>query len=67
MVRGYTLFGEALAREGVDTGFYIMGGPINDAVKAAVAGATGAAVGPEGSGARDAGGGVSITGGAGGR
>ena len=38
MVRGYTLFGEALAREGVDTGFYIMGGPINDAVKAAVAG-----------------------------
>ena len=38
MVRGYTLFGEALAREGVETGFYIMGGPINDAVKAAVAG-----------------------------
>jgi thiamine pyrophosphate-dependent acetolactate synthase large subunit-like protein len=38
MVRGYTLFGEALAREGVDTGFYIMGGPINDAVKAAVSG-----------------------------
>lgn len=38
MVRGYTLFGEALAREGVDTGFYIMGGPINDAVKAAIAG-----------------------------
>ncbi|WP_309085737.1 thiamine pyrophosphate-binding protein [Chelativorans sp.] len=38
MVRGYTLFGEALANEGVDTGFYIMGGPINDAVKAAIAG-----------------------------
>ena len=38
MVRGYTLFGEALAREGVDTGFYIMGGPINDAVKAAMSG-----------------------------
>ncbi|MCA0010707.1 thiamine pyrophosphate-binding protein [Mesorhizobium sp. B292B1B] len=38
MVRGYTLFGEALAREGVETGFYIMGGPINDAVKAAISG-----------------------------
>jgi thiamine pyrophosphate-dependent acetolactate synthase large subunit-like protein len=38
MVRGYTLFGEALAREGIDTGFYIMGGPINDAVKAAISG-----------------------------
>jgi thiamine pyrophosphate-dependent acetolactate synthase large subunit-like protein len=36
MVRGYTLFGQALAREGVETGFYIMGGPINDAVKAAI-------------------------------
>jgi acetolactate synthase-1/2/3 large subunit len=36
-IRGYTLFGEALARHGVDTGFYIMGGPINDAVKAASA------------------------------
>lgn len=36
MIRGYTLFGEALAREHVDTGFYIMGGPINDAVKAAI-------------------------------
>ncbi len=38
MVRGYTLFGQALAREGVETGFYIMGGPINDAVKAAIDG-----------------------------
>lgn len=38
MVRGFTLFGEALAREGVETGFYIMGGPINDAVKAAISG-----------------------------
>ncbi|MBZ9964636.1 thiamine pyrophosphate-binding protein [Mesorhizobium sp. BR1-1-2] len=38
MVRGYTLFGEALARESVETGFYIMGGPINDAVKAAISG-----------------------------
>lgn len=32
MVRGYTLFGQALKNEQVDTGFYIMGGPINDAV-----------------------------------
>src|SRR5450432_4153159 len=36
-VRGYTLFGRALARQGVDTLFFIMGGPINDAVKAAMA------------------------------
>jgi acetolactate synthase-1/2/3 large subunit len=36
MVRGYNLFGQALANEGVDTGFYIMGGPINDGVKAAI-------------------------------
>jgi thiamine pyrophosphate-dependent acetolactate synthase large subunit-like protein len=36
-VKGFTLFGEALARHGVDTGFYIMGGPINDAVLAAMA------------------------------
>lgn len=35
-VRGYTLFGQALANEGADTGFYIMGGPINDGVKAAM-------------------------------
>ena len=38
MVRGYTLFGQALVKEHVDTGFFIMGGPINDAVKAAIAG-----------------------------
>lgn len=37
MVRGYTLFGEALQREGVDTGFFIMGAPINDALKVAMA------------------------------
>lgn len=37
MVKGYTLLGQALARAGVDTGFYIMGGPINDGVKAAMA------------------------------
>ncbi len=36
-VRGYTLFGEALAREGAAAGFFIMGGPINDAVSAAMA------------------------------
>ena len=36
MVRGYSLFGQALANEGVDTGFYIMGGPINDGVTAAM-------------------------------
>jgi acetolactate synthase-1/2/3 large subunit len=32
MIRGYTLFGQALKNEQVDTGFYIMGGPINDGV-----------------------------------
>ena len=37
MVKGNTLFGRALARQGVDTMFYIMGGPINDAVLAAMA------------------------------
>jgi len=37
MVRGYTLFGQAIAREGVGAGFFIMGGPINDAVSACVA------------------------------
>ncbi len=35
-VRGYTLFGRALAQQGADTLFFIMGGPINDAVKAAI-------------------------------
>jgi thiamine pyrophosphate-dependent acetolactate synthase large subunit-like protein len=37
MVRGYTLFGRALARQGADTMFYIMGGPMNDALLAAMA------------------------------
>jgi acetolactate synthase-1/2/3 large subunit len=36
MIRGYSLFGQALANEGADTGFYIMGGPINDGVKSAL-------------------------------
>ena len=36
-VTGSTLFGRALARQGVDTMFYIMGGPINDALLAAMA------------------------------
>ena len=36
MVRGYSLFGQAMANEGADTGFYIMGGPINDGVKACI-------------------------------
>lgn len=33
-IRGYTLFGQAIAREQVRDGFFIMGGPINDAVTA---------------------------------
>ena len=37
LVSGNTLFGRALARQGVDTMFYIMGGPINDALLAAMA------------------------------
>ncbi len=36
MVRGNTLFGRALKRQGVDTMFYIMGGPMNDALLAAM-------------------------------
>src|SRR5215470_1216208 len=36
-VKGYSLLGRALARQGTDTLFFIMGGPINDAVKAAAA------------------------------
>ena len=36
-VSGNMLFGRALARQGVDTMFYIMGGPINDALLAAMA------------------------------
>ena len=34
MAKGYSLLGRAMARQGVDTAFFIMGGPINDAVKA---------------------------------
>jgi thiamine pyrophosphate-dependent acetolactate synthase large subunit-like protein len=37
MIKGYTLLGQAVAKAGVDTGFYIMGGPINDGVKACIA------------------------------
>ena len=37
LVSGNTLFGRALARQGVDAMFYIMGGPINDALLAAMA------------------------------
>lgn len=36
-VKGYTLLGRALARQGVDTAFFIMGGPMNDSIKAAMA------------------------------
>ena len=31
MAKGYSLLGRALSRQGVDTAFFIMGGPINDA------------------------------------
>ena len=37
MIRGYTLFGQAIAREGIGTGFFIMGGPMNDALTACMA------------------------------
>lgn len=37
LVSGNALFGQALARQGVDTMFFIMGGPINDALLAAMA------------------------------
>jgi len=36
MAKGYSLLGRALARQGVDTAFFIMGGPINDGVKAMI-------------------------------
>lgn len=36
-ITGNELFGRALARQGVDTMFFIMGGPINDALLAAMA------------------------------
>ncbi len=35
-VRGYTLLGRALAQQGVDTLFFIMGGPMNDSINAAI-------------------------------
>ena len=37
LISGNALFGQALARQGVDTMFFIMGGPINDALLAAMA------------------------------
>lgn len=37
MVRGYTLLGQAVAKAQVETGFFLMGGPINDALKAVMA------------------------------
>ena len=37
LISGNELFGRALARQGVDTMFFIMGGPINDALLAAMA------------------------------
>lgn len=37
MVKGYTLFGKAVAAEGGDTGFFLMGGPSNDAINACIA------------------------------
>ena len=37
LISGNALFGQALARQGVDTMFYIMGGPINEALLAAMA------------------------------
>jgi acetolactate synthase-1/2/3 large subunit len=37
LVSGNDLFGRALARQGVDTMFFIMGGPINEALVAAMA------------------------------
>lgn len=36
-VNGYTLLGRALAKQGVDTAFFIMGGPMNDSINAAMA------------------------------
>lgn len=37
MVKAYSLLGRAVADEGAGAGFYIMGGPINDAVKSLMA------------------------------
>ncbi|WP_442579783.1 thiamine pyrophosphate-binding protein [Mesorhizobium sp. ASY16-5R] len=36
-IKGYQLFGEAVAAEGADTGFFIMGGPSNDAINSCIA------------------------------
>ena len=37
MAKGFSLLGRAIARQGTDTAFFIMGGPINDGVKAMMA------------------------------
>ncbi len=37
MVKAYSLLGRAVAEQGAGAGFYIMGGPINDAVKSLMA------------------------------
>lgn len=37
MIKGNTLLGQAIAKAQVETGFFIMGGPINDALKAIMA------------------------------
>ncbi len=37
MIKGNTLLGQAVAKAQVETGFFIMGGPINDALKAVMA------------------------------
>lgn len=36
-IKGYQLFGQAVAAEGADTGFFIMGGPSNDAINSCIA------------------------------
>src|SRR5690606_33979125 len=36
LTKGYTLFGKAVAREGSDVGFFLMGGPSNAAIKACI-------------------------------
>jgi acetolactate synthase-1/2/3 large subunit len=36
-IKGYQLFGEAVKAEGADTGFFLMGGPSNDAISACIA------------------------------
>ena len=53
MVKGNTLFGRALERQGVDTMFYIMGGPINDALRPQWAKASAASIAPRAGGRDD--------------